>query len=500
MMPQQTSCEDVAVLLRAADVIDWLPGLARGLGVDMRLFAPNGEEVLESVCTTAEAKAFERMPVTVGENVAGWLDVVVGAPVEQVDCLKRQLELHLNARHGIQGFARALAQSWRETHFNSDLVGKIHPLATAYEAAILFAALLGKFVHARTVIISLRQRGVADLLAIAPASGDPSEFTELAASVMSEGFTQMAVGKEAVVVLPLRVGQEVCGYIGLAGAPAIARSDSLAFLDNIGALVVQTLFVRQAWCREQEFEVLTRDLEMAARLQQGLWPRESPKVYGLELVGRCVPAKMIGGDGYDFERTRNGLDLTIADVSGHGVAAGLLMNHFISTLRGLSAVVRTPKQAAVILNRETCGLTGSSGQFVTAVFATFDPATRLLTYTSMGHPLPLLCRAGVVSELPAVGGMPAGFTDFPVYEERTVQLEYGDTVLFYTDGLNETRNGAHEEYGVKRLMHALQTHAHESAIVVLDSIFRSCEEFGEGLAATDDRTAIVMKLAPGEGR
>jgi PAS domain S-box-containing protein len=242
--------------------------------------------------------------------------------------------------------------------------------------------------------------------------------------------------------------------------------------------------------------LLQNELEIAAQIQRGLLPAVAPSMPHLAIAGYCRQAGSIGGDGYDFLPHADGLGLLIADVSGHGIAAAILLSNFLTLYRTAATDLRTPALHADRINRHFCQTVGDSGQFVTGLIAYIAPDASQMTLAAMGHFPPLRLRAGVVSGLPQTSGLPAGFLDEGLYHEQTIDLAPGDIYLFFTDGLVECRSRRGEYFGVKGLEAALAKTTGQTPEQVLASILEDCRQFCEGVEPDDDQTAIVVIVKP----
>jgi sigma-B regulation protein RsbU (phosphoserine phosphatase) len=211
------------------------------------------------------------------------------------------------------------------------------------------------------------------------------------------------------------------------------------------------------------------------------------------LAGSGRPAQLVGGDGLDYHVHASGLELVVADVSGHGLAAGLLMSSYLGMMRTLELAPRTPAELAAIANRRICREVGLSGQYITACHARLSPDRRTLTYAAMGHPAPLLWRGDVVMPMPAAPGLPAGMADDGRYGEVSVALAPGDVVVFYTDGLVEARSREGAMFGLEGLSAAVAG-APRQAQAVLETLFAACAAFAGAESPLDDQTAIVLHI------
>lgn len=269
-------------------------------------------------------------------------------------------------------------------------------------------------------------------------------------------------------------------------------------------------------------ERLRRDLVLAAEVQQQLFPASAPTSSSAELAGFCQPARGIGGDYYDFLTFGNNkIGVAVADVSGKGISAALLMSNVQASLRSQALAhnadasgARSLAELVSAMNRLLCSSTGPAS-YVTFFYGEFDEGTQQLTYVNAGHNPPMLLRAGE-TEAAALGprpngngdghqrrrpylrldkgGMVVGLFDDVGYEEETVQLRPGDLLLAYTDGVTEAENADGEEFGEARLQEALTETADLPAAKIRDEIVRRVLAWCEGQPQHDDLTYVVLKV------
>jgi len=237
----------------------------------------------------------------------------------------------------------------------------------------------------------------------------------------------------------------------------------------------------------QERQEMSREAHEARAMQQALLPKSSPYIPGFTVSGLSIPAGAVGGDWYDFIPFDDGRwGLVLADVSGKGTAAALLMSATRGVLRSLAATNCTPAEVLSKLNRLLVE-DFPAGRFVTMVYAVLDPATRTLTFASAGHLRPLLVENSQGRFLDTKRGMPLGL-GFGDFSENEVQLPQGSRLVFYSDGITEAANPQDEEYGPQRLeSHVLQAEASAESIV------EDVRAFANGAGLHDDATVILVK-------
>ena len=241
----------------------------------------------------------------------------------------------------------------------------------------------------------------------------------------------------------------------------------------------------------QECDESDRELRGLAEAQRLLLPAAPPKVPSLDLAVWYRPVRKAGGDYYDFIRLPRGRwGLLVADVAGHGAPAAIGMAVLHATVRAGRAH-SSPAALMHYLNRQLAAGYGSRrGNFITAVYAVFDPRGGLLTYSTAGHPAPRLRRRGNVSGLDDAGSLPLGIDLNEVYGEVGVALEPEDALLLYTDGVTEARDAGGEMFGTHRLDRALLSPAPTAAATV-QQMLDALQAFGGPSGARDDSTLVL---------
>jgi sigma-B regulation protein RsbU (phosphoserine phosphatase) len=237
-----------------------------------------------------------------------------------------------------------------------------------------------------------------------------------------------------------------------------------------------------------------REAEDARLIQRGLLPTTMPSVAGLELASSWRPANGVGGDCFDvmtFEA--GGVGLSIADVAGKGLPAALLMSNLQAAVRAFAQEGTAPAAVCASVNRLLCK-NMISGRFVTFCYARLDSAAGRLTYANAGHNPPMLLRADGSVEWLAPGGTVLGVFEDGAYEQGTFALRPGDRLLFYTDGITESRDGDGEELGEERLAASARAHRVLGAQAMLDAVLQDIEAFNRGVYE-DDATLIVAAVA-----
>ena len=241
---------------------------------------------------------------------------------------------------------------------------------------------------------------------------------------------------------------------------------------------------------------MLRDMELARQIQLSLLPTAPPELPDVLLAGCCVPAAHVGGDYYDFFPRGNGvLDMVIADVSGHSIGAALMTAEARSVLRAEVRSFDRTGELLASLNDILFTDLNQAELFITLFYVKYDTRTRTLTYSNAGHVPPLLTRGfeAACRQLDA-DGLILGVRKGVVFEENRFQLEKGDTLFLYTDGVIESRNSAGELFGLGRLCDIISARQEEPPRAIIDAVLREVSAFAGTTALEDDVTMIVMKV------
>jgi sigma-B regulation protein RsbU (phosphoserine phosphatase) len=312
-----------------------------------------------------------------------------------------------------------------------------------------------------------------------------------------------AVG--ARLLVQIRTRGRLTGVLSLGSRESAAEfsPDEKLMLRSVAGQLALVLENSRLLERMVEEERLRRELALAAEVQRRLFPEGPSSSPFVELAGYCQPARVVGGDYYDFLAFQNGqMGVAVADVAGKGIAAALLMSTLQASLRAQVAACTPDASAegalAVLvsnLNLLLCNWTGPAS-YVTFFYAQFDPAARRLVYVNAGHNPPLFLRAGHTEEFQRLssGGTVVGLFEHYAYEQEAVQMGAGDVLLAYTDGLSEALNARGEEFGEARVRRALAECAPTTVEEIRDEIVRRVQEWCRDAPQHDDLTFVVVKV------
>jgi sigma-B regulation protein RsbU (phosphoserine phosphatase) len=243
------------------------------------------------------------------------------------------------------------------------------------------------------------------------------------------------------------------------------------------------------------YDHLEREMRVVADIQRSLLPQTLPTIPRLELGAHYQTSRWAGGDYYDFFPLPDGRwGILIADVSGHGTPAAVMMAITHSLAHGLPGNPEPPGLLLGHVNRQLCQRysSGSNEGFVTAFYGIFDPAALTLSYASAGHNPPRLRRCGspTVTALEEVGGPPLGLFDATEYDQTTLSLQTDDTLAFYTDGITEAMDARGTQFGTERLDEILGR-CDLDAPGIVRAVIDAVDAFTGGQPPEDDRTLLV---------
>jgi len=305
----------------------------------------------------------------------------------------------------------------------------------------------------------------------------------------------------SVVCVPMIANNEVVGVIHLDSGEAASEpfdKDDMALLLGIAgqaALAISNARLHQRMLNQQLIE---QDLMLAKRIQMRFLPSEVPAVEGYDFHDGYVAALEVGGDYYDYiELSPHHLGIAVGDVSGKGVSGALYMAKLSSDVRYHAAGQTDP---AVIMTRVNHALTRDleEGMFVTIAFLLLNVETHMLSVASAGHPAPYVRRAdGNVIALPVPRNPPVGASSKSVVTQVPFQLEPGDTIVIFTDGVTEAMNAAKQLYGDQRLIAAIRESDGTSSGII-NNILRTVKEFAGGHPQSDDITLVSLGLSKKE--
>jgi sigma-B regulation protein RsbU (phosphoserine phosphatase) len=305
----------------------------------------------------------------------------------------------------------------------------------------------------------------------------------------------------AVLAVPLRVDNRITGMLAVTNRTPGREwtQDEIQLLDivatNSAGVIEQARLRVEAEEKkrlEEENKRMERELDLARDIQMGLVPSAPLHCGPWEVHGKVVPARQVGGDYFDyFMLGPERFAMTIADVSGKGVPAALLMSNVQGALRAFCNGERLAADAIQLVNRSVVR-TATGGKFITLFYAEVDVAAGVLRYVNAGHNYPMLRRAsGAIQEL-GDGGLLLGIDENATYRQSEVPFAPGDALMLYSDGISEQIDTQNQQFGEERLsarwLSARGAPTHAAIAQVLEDV----ERFRGSAGQSDDMTLVVV--------
>ncbi len=336
---------------------------------------------------------------------------------------------------------------------------------------------------ARTAIDECRALLIPNILEDASFSTQDSILTTGIRSAVSVPLWYSSTGeKDAVIGLV---------YLdSFAGAHSFTEDDLqvVTALANVAAAKIENSRLLEESLEKRRLEA---DMKVAADIQRSLLPGAAPEIDGYDIAGANFPCRAVGGDYYDFALQTAGLLFALGDVSGKGTGAALLMTVLRAAVRAHWEELG-PADAMAKINRTVCQNIPSN-KYITFFLGQLDAATGRVTYVNAGHNPPIVVRRDGTWENLVEGGVVLGLFDSPTYEEGTTELNAGDALVVFSDGVSETWSADEEEFGEIRLAETAVAHRDKGAFALQSEILRTIDTFSAGAKATDDRTLVVIK-------
>jgi sigma-B regulation protein RsbU (phosphoserine phosphatase) len=411
--------------------------------------------------------------------------------------LVRRLTEQVRERELLLDAARAVSSSL-------DLDEVMSALLTTLEKVVPYDAvgvyLLDRETHA---MIDVEHRGyppkVAGLLSEQPGRGLTGWVAKHRQSVnvgdvqRDPRYLEVRASTRSEVAVPLVRADDVIGVITLESDQPNAFSDhQVSVLEIFAEHVASAITNARLHEQQRQRARLDYEIELARQIQRAALPTPSLRGEGYEAAGVNVASDVVGGDYFDyFERADGKVGLALVDVAGHGISAALMMQAVRSAIRLTVDSTRSP---AILLQRIARLLYESTpmNKFVAMVLARLDPETGVLEYSNGGHIPPLRIGRDGYEALPSTGFILGAFPNSK-YKGAEIQLERGDLLAFYTDGLTELSNPAGEEFGVERLVELIRKRRDEPLEAIIEAVRKRARAFRGSAEREDDITLMLAR-------
>ncbi len=320
----------------------------------------------------------------------------------------------------------------------------------------------------------------------------PKTYPPIAACLVEGTVYRDMADADVDPLLEKKLGVEEFACLEVAEGAYILAFDVAPGHDRTGLLFSMSI-LRHAINSQIRQEKMNEVFRQASQIQSSILPKSAPSFSEFDLAGKSIPLESVGGDFFDWiPFSEKSMGIVLADVSGHGLPAALQVRDIYMGLR--MAVGRQFKMIHTIerLN-QIIHQAALTSRFVALIYGELEACGNFI-YTNAGHLPPLLMRANGSIEYLRRGGVVLGPLGDASYERGFVEIQRGDILMAFTDGIVEThRPSDQEEFGEARLVELVENIRHEPAQVIVDAIFKAVEAFGESKEANDDRTVIVIK-------
>jgi serine phosphatase RsbU (regulator of sigma subunit) len=309
---------------------------------------------------------------------------------------------------------------------------------------------------------------------------------------------QMSIVEQKVrsmIAVPLQTNDRVIGLIYV-DTPHLMREFTREDL-NLLTVMANIAAIRIEHARLVEIETteraMAKEMQQAAQIQLGLLPKVAPKFAGLEVAGRMVPARTVGGDYYDFIAFADGrVDLIVADVAGKGIPASLIMSSLHARVHVLFEDGEDVGGKVTRLNKHTCG-NCPDNRFITFFTAVVEAETGRVDYANAGHNPALIVRATGGYDTLAEGGLILGIMPTFTYQSASAQLNPGDVLVLYSDGVTEAVDPLDQDFGEERLSNLVGNLRNRPAAEIVEAVHKAVFDFAQGAPQFDDITVVVAR-------
>ena len=312
---------------------------------------------------------------------------------------------------------------------------------------------------------------------------------------LNEQASIVASKVRSMIAVPLQTNDRVIGIIYVDSPHHIrefTREDLnlLTVMANVAAIRIEHARLNEIEAHER---VMAKELEQAAQIQMKLLPSAAPTVFGMDIAAKTAACRGVGGDYYDFIHFPDGrIGMLVGDVAGKGMPASLLMSSLQARVHVVFDDASELSKRVSRLNKHTCG-NCPDNRFITFFFGVADPSTGALIYSNAGHNPPLVVRAGGGCDTLTAGGVMLGILPMAQFEEDTVQLNSGDVLVLFSDGVTEAADPEDNEFGEERLAALVASLRDRPAQEIVEEIHKAVAVYTQGAPPADDITVLVAR-------
>ncbi|MDZ7766730.1 MAG: GAF domain-containing SpoIIE family protein phosphatase [Melioribacteraceae bacterium] len=406
----------------------------------------------------------------------------------------------------------------RLKNVNKQLDGKVNQLSSLFDLSKEFSGILEKDMIGKLLVFSIIGQLMVSKYAVLTCEDSKVEFLEnkfpqdeiknalkdcspfeiksvISSDKLKSNYNDL-YETGVLLIVPMQIKNETKGLILLGQrrtGEAYSQSD-IEFISSVGSLAIISIENVKLFEETLEKQRMEKDLELARTIQQNLLPDKIPSTKNFEISAFNKSARQVGGDYYDIIKLDENRTLfAIADVSGKGVQAALLMANLQAFLQSVAKQNFPLPDATNLINDLVSGNT-TMGSFITFFWGIIDDSTRELTYVNAGHNPPLLVRENELTKLKK-GGMILGVMETTIpYECEKIQLNRNDKIILFTDGITEAMNVNQEEYGDERLEKFVLNLSEYKADEALNKLTSEIISYTKGADQSDDITCLVINV------
>ncbi|MBU1680303.1 MAG: SpoIIE family protein phosphatase [Bacteroidetes bacterium] len=299
-----------------------------------------------------------------------------------------------------------------------------------------------------------------------------------------------------ILIVPMKIKSEIKGLIllGSKNTKMSYTQSDIEFVSSLGSIAITSIENGRLFEEALEKKRLEKDLEIAQNIQRNLLPKKMPLLNNFEIAAYNNSARQVGGDYYDIVRLdKNRTLVAIADVSGKGVQAALLMANLQAFLKSICKQNIELHEASNLIN-DLVSENTTDGSFITFFWGILNDDTLEFQYVNMGHNPPLLVRKKEITKL-KIGGMILGVMPTMIpYSSEKIELQSNDNLILFTDGITEAMNSKMEEYSDEKFESYVKKLGNLSAEKTIHSIIKEVEHFTEGVPQSDDITSLIIRV------
>lgn len=299
----------------------------------------------------------------------------------------------------------------------------------------------------------------------------------------------------SILCVPLIVKGDLIGYLAVFNKKNgyLFSDKDRRLLSIIGSQSAQVIENARLYEEEKALLSLQEEMRMARDIQLNLLPDKTPVVPGFQISATNIPAKLVGGDYYDFITLNTGrLGFCIGDITGKGMPAAMLMANLQATFRSQVMIFEDCCRSLEGINKLLFRNTEST-KFATLFYGILDQENGILEYANGGHDAPLLFKNGDEPEFLEATGLLLGVMEESNFTSRSVSFQPNDLLLLYTDGITEAMNEREEEFGLERLLQICDENRHKTADEIIETILGSVKEYVTVTPQSDDISLMVIK-------